>query len=272
MMNKCGKQSSCTSALYSCTMQQNNVTFRIKLAGVPAEIRCRQEETRTFLHDWLTEEEPEFICEVTDDRIDMVRSNLKAEDRKHGAVREYSLRYLENNAVHAILAEKLVDYGVLLTHGSAICVDGRAYIFTAKSGTGKSTHAGLWRELFKERAFMINDDKPLLKVGDTGVMVYGTPWNGKHGLGRNACAPLEAIAYLNRAQNNRAERMSAAEAYPVLVQQSYSSKDAGTLRKILDMEKRIIQTVPFYRLWCNMEPEAACTAWNAMNSAKNASV
>ena len=267
----CRKPSFCTPASSSLTMPQNSVTFRIKLAGIPAEIRCRQEETRTFLHDWLTEERPEFICEVTDDSIDMVSRNLNAEDRKYGVVREYSLRWLENNAVHAILAEKLVDYGVLLMHGSAICVDERAYIFTAKSGTGKSTHAGFWRELFKERAFMINDDKPLLKAGDNGIMVYGTPWNGKHGLGRNACAPLEAIAYLKRAQENRAERMSAAEAYPVLVQQSYSSRDTETMRKILDIQKRIIQSVPFYRLWCNMEPEAAYTAWSAMNSAKNAS-
>ena len=253
-------------------MSENSITFRVKLAGVPAEIRCRREETRAFLHDWLTEEEPEFIGEVTDDMMVMVRSELEAEGRKHGAVQEYSPRYLENNAVHALLAEKLVDYGVLLMHGSAVCVDGKAYIFTAKSGTGKSTHARLWREAFKERAYMINDDKPLLKVGDDGIMVYGTPWNGKHGLGRNACAPLQSIAYLNRAEDNHAERMSAAEAYPVLVQQVYSSKDPDTLRKILEAEKRIIQSVPFYRLWCNMEQEAAYTAWNTMSSTEKASV
>jgi serine kinase of HPr protein (carbohydrate metabolism regulator) len=55
-------------------------------------------------------------------------------------------------------------YDTFLFHGSAIAVDGVGYLFTAKSGTGKSTHARLWRELLGARAVMVNDDKPLLRV------------------------------------------------------------------------------------------------------------
>ena len=67
-------------------------------------------------------------------------------------------------------------------------------MFTAPSGTGKSTHARLWREAFGERVVMINDDKPLLLVRPEGVTVYGTPFRGKHGLGGDRSAPLRAIA------------------------------------------------------------------------------
>lgn len=246
-------------------MEKNNVVFRVKLAGIPAEIRCRQEESSAFLCDYLTDEEPAFTCEITDDLLNRIHQEMIAEDRKNGEVREYSPRLLENNAIHAALAQKLVNYDVLLMHGSAVCVDGQAYLFTAASGTGKSTHARLWREVFGERAFMINDDKPLLRIEGDQVMVYGTPWNGKHHLGRNVCAPLQAIAYLNRADENRTERMSSAEAYPVLVRQAYSSTVPAVMRRILDMEKYMVQTVPFYRLWCNMEQEAVCAAWHAMS-------
>ena len=113
--------------------------------------------------------------------------------------------------LHALLAEKLVAYGALLMHGSALCMDGNAYIFTAKSGTGKSTHARLWREAFGDRVWMINDDKPMIRVDE--MRVYGTPWDGKHHLSRNASAPLKAIVKLERAEENRVAPLAKADAF-----------------------------------------------------------
>ena len=80
-------------------------------------------------------------------------------------------------------------------------MDGEAYIFTAVSGTGKSTHAMLWREVFGERVRMINDDKPLIRITPEGkAVVYGTPWDGKHHLSKNSAFPLKAICWLTRAK------------------------------------------------------------------------
>lgn len=76
---------------------------------------------------------------------------------------EYSLSYLETLAVYRKIVTRLVFSDILLIHGSAIAVDGKAYLFTAPSGTGKSTHTRMWREYFKDRAVMVNDDKPLNK-------------------------------------------------------------------------------------------------------------
>ena len=99
----------------------------------------------------------------------------------------------------------MISYDTILFHGSVIAVDGIGYLFTAKSGTGKSTHTRLWREYFGDRAAMVNDDKPLLKITDSSVIAYGTPYNGKHRLGTNISVPLKAICILTRAADNHIE-------------------------------------------------------------------
>ena len=120
--------------------------FTIEIAGIPVLIRCRYSVNRDFLRDYLSEKEP--VCTIEPSAEDLVRMQSDF-DRMNEAegfpARRRSDEFLENNAIHSLLAEKLVGHGVLLMHGSALCMDGEAYIFTAKSGTGKSTHARLWR-------------------------------------------------------------------------------------------------------------------------------
>ena len=140
----------------------------------------------------------------------------------------------------------------VLFHGSAIAVDGQAYLFTAKSGTGKSTHV------------MINDDKPLLHIGAEGAAVYGTPWNGKHRLGTNGSAPLRAICILERGKTNRIERIDRRTAYPILLQQTYRPASAEALQRTLTLIDRLTERVALFRLFCNMEPEAARVSYEAM--------
>lgn len=173
--------------------------------------------------------------------------------------------FLENNAIHSLLARALIWENVLLMHGSALCMDGLAYIFTAKSGTGKSTHTRLWRETFGDRVWMINDDKPLLKISETGATVYGTPWDGKHHLSRNACAPLKAIVKLERDTFTHIEPMTKMEAFPMLLTQTFASNDSAVMVRMMELEKQLLDTVDFYALGCNMDPGAAKVAWEGMN-------
>ena len=102
---------------------------------------------------------------VTQSDIEYERSKSEREDMLEGnAVRRFSDPYLETLAVYRKIALNLIDHDILLFHGSVIAVDGEAYLFTAKSGTGKSTHTRLWRAYFGDRAVMVNDDKPLLRI------------------------------------------------------------------------------------------------------------
>ena len=243
------------------------MSFCIELAGVPVEIRCRFESNRAFLKDYLTEKEPVLIIEPTADDLARMQDDFDRMDEADGVPRHRRTdEFLENNAIHSLLAEKLAESGVLLMHGSALCMDGEAIIFTAKSGTGKSTHARLWREVFGDRVWMINDDKPMLRIDDTGVTVYGTPWDGKHHLSRNASAKLRAIVNLTRDESNHIEPMSRADAFPVLMKQCFGPKNPVTMARVMELEKRLLRAVDFYTLGCNMLPEAAWVAWEGMNA------
>ncbi len=173
--------------------------------------------------------------------------------------------YLETLAVYRKIAEQLPEYQTLLMHGSAVAVDGNAYLFTAKSGTGKSTHTRLWRELLGDRVVYINDDKPVIRLTDEGAVIYGTPWNGKHRLGANISAHLKTICILERSETNWIHPVSPEEAYPVLLQQIYRPMDVPAVQKTLDLIDGLMRQVCFYRLGCNISLEAARVSYQAMS-------
>lgn len=239
--------------------------FTVKLADIPVRIRAIHPEMRRFLQDYLTEEEAEITIETRQEDIDRERV-MSARTRAAEGLPEIRSRedYLETLAVYRKLAEALVERDVLLFHGSVVAVDGEAYLFTAKSGTGKSTHTRLWRQAFGDRAVMINDDKPLLHVSVDGVCAYGTPWNGKHHLGGNCSAPLKALCILERDKENHVERVSPEDAFPRMLQQCYLPEDGEKVEKILALLERMSQCVNLYRLGCNMEPEAALVSYQGM--------
>ena len=239
----------------------------IELAGIPVEVKCRYPKNEEFLGDYVTDRQPLMSIAVTDEDLEKMQADFDRMDIAEGRQpRKRSDAFLENNAIHAQLAEKLVEHNILLVHGSALCMDGKAYIFMAPSGTGKSTHTRLWREVYGDRVWMINDDKPMLKIEETGTAVCGTPWDGKHHLSRNASAPLEAFVYLTRDTHNHIEPMSSADAFPVLMKQAYGSYSPVTMLKILELQKQLLNTVGFYKLGCNMEPEAAQVAYETLSS------
>ena len=240
-------------------------TFTISLADFCVEINSIFETTRTFCRDYLCEGTPEISVTVSPEDITFEREKSEKEDKLEGIpVRQYSDKYLETLAVYRKICTHLLEREVLLFHGSAIAVDGVAYLFAAKSGTGKSTHTALWRQVFGERAVMINDDKPLLKIMPEGVLVCGTPWNGKHGLGCNKMVPLKAICILERAEQNTITPMDATEALPMLMQQSFRTGTTGGTVLLFDILEKLTERVQLYRLGCNMAPQAAIVAYEGM--------
>lgn len=239
--------------------------FTIKLAGIPVLVRCRQEGNRAFFREYLTQESPRFTLEPGEEDLALTRQQLHRQAALDGTPDgPYSPFFLENCAIHWMLANELAIRNVLLMHGSAIVVDGECYIFTAPSGTGKSTHTRLWRQQFGDRAYMLNDDKPMLAVGEEGVTAYGTPWAGKHRLSRNASAPLIAVVQLERDRVNHLEPISSLQALPVLHSQALRPYTAAAMEQVLRLERQILKTVPFYHLGCNMDPEAALVAYRGI--------
>ena len=240
--------------------------FSIKAAGRVAAVRAIYPSTRDYCRDYLCDAAPDFSIEITSADIAFEREKSEREDRAEGIpVRKFTDAYLETVAVQRKISECLFAYDTLLFHGSVVAVDGAAYLFTAKSGTGKSTHTRLWREVFGDRAVMVNDDKPFLRLTENAPLACGSPWNGKHGLGTNLCVPLKAVCILERGDENRIQKITAKQALPMLVQQSNRPMDRKWMPKYLELLDRLAGGVEFYRLACNMDPRAALVSYRAMS-------
>lgn len=248
--------------------------MKIKLVDKTIEINNLYPYIEQYCKNYISTDcecKSDFIIGISDTDIEYERRKSEAEDKKEGIpIRYFTDEYLETLAVYRKIAEQMLSYDTILFHGSVIAVDGCGYLFTAKSGTGKSTHARLWRETFGDRAVMVNDDKPLLRITKEGVIAYGTPWDGKHRLSSNTSVPLKGICILERSAKNHIVRLDSKEqlrsAYPMMVQQTHKSSNPSSARRTMELIDRLMDDVPIYRLSCNMEPEAAKIAYEGMQN------
>lgn len=164
---------------------------------------------------------------------------------------------------------KLTDFDGMMLHASAIAVDGKAYLFSADSGVGKSTHTKLWQQVFgEEQVVIINDDKPALRLREGVWYVYGTPWSGKHTVNQNVCCPLAGICFLERGRTNTVEPCSKDDAVFRLLKQTYRPKDLRRADKVMLMVGSLLEKIPMWRMKCNMEPEAVQIARDAIEKGR----
>ena len=243
--------------------------FRIEIAGKVAAVSSMFESTRDYCRCYLTEKAPDLSIAVTREDLGFEQNWLREEARQEGLrPRVFSEPFLERAAIQRKLAEYLFGHGILMLHGSAVAADGEGYLFTAKCGTGKSTHTRLWREVLGDRAVMVNDDKPFLKITDHGVGICGSPWSGKHGLDTNITVPLKGICILQRGKENRIRRLEPEEALPMLLQQSYQPLDPDKQPELRKLLETLAEKTALWRMECTKDPQAAVTAFAAMSAEK----
>lgn len=159
----------------------------------------------------------------------------------------------------------LLKFDGFMLHSSAVEVDGRAYLFSAPSGTGKSTHTAQWLKLFGEKARIINDDKPAIRFVGGIPYAYGTPWSGKSDLNVNVGVPIQGICVLERSEKNFIEPLDEGTAVFSILNQTIRPRSADYMNSLLTLLDRVISTVPVWRMGCNISAEAAQTAYNAMS-------
>ena len=240
-------------------------TGKYRFAEKVVEINSIYERVQNYCKDYASDETADFSVTVTPEDIVFEKKKSDSEYAYEGLpLPDFTDDILEETAVYRKIAEIMPDHGIFVFHGSVIAVDGQGYLFTAKSGTGKSTHTRLWREYLGDRAVMVNDDKPMLKVTDSGVTAYGTPYNGKHRLGNDIAVPLKAICILTRGEKNNIVRIDKSEAYTMLVQQVYRPQSPLKMAETLELIDKLAEKTELYRLACNMDIEAAEVAYNGM--------
>ncbi len=240
--------------------------FRIEIAGKVFDVRSLFDSTRDYCRKYLTEKEPDCSLEIAPADLDFEQQDAYEEALREGfRPRKFTDPFLDRAAIQRKAAEFLFDHNTLLFHGSALAVDGQGYLFTAKSGTGKSTHTRYWREVFGSRAVMVNDDKPFLRIMENEVLLCGAPWSGKHGLDENISVPLKGICILQRGSENAICPIPAAEALPRLLHETIAPLAPGKEERFQELVTLLAETVPLWRMDCTKDPQAAKIAWEAMS-------
>ena len=240
--------------------------FTIEIAGVRAAVSSLFDSTRDYCRNYLSEGAAEVSVTVTREDLEFEQAELLAEALREGMKpRVFTDPFLDRAAIQRKVAEALFDRGILLFHGSTVAVDGFAYAFTADCGTGKSTHTRLWRQVFGQRAQMVNDDKPFLKIENGAVLACGAPWSGKHGLDTNVKLPLKGICILRRGSENRIAPITPEEALEMLTKQTVAPMEEEKLPRFRELVVTLANSVSLWQMDCTKDPEAALLAHRHMS-------
>lgn len=230
--------------------------FRIKIAELVIRIDNKYEYVSRFCEQYKVDADREdFAVFATEEEI------LK--EQAEGEIR-FSLPYCESLCLYRAICLKLIAYDAFLMHSAALEMDGEAYVFAAKSGTGKTTHLKLWMQEFGSRVQVVNGDKPVYRFQDGTLYVYGTPWCGKEELGNDIRSPVKAICFLEQGQENSIRRMTEEEVIGRIFHQLLMPREEGAVTHFLDMIDELMLKVNCYLLRCNTESEAARVAYQGI--------
>ena len=206
------------------------------IAGVTWDIDPKTEFAKELLRDYLT---PEAAAQV----------HITPDDHER---EEFGILY-------RVALELLRHYEGMYIHGGALEYKGQVYLFTAPSGTGKSTHLRLWKQRLGDGAVILNGDKPFLRWIDGTCRVFGSPWRGKEHWGENSSGQLGGIFILRRGDTNRVERLSELEVLDTLLSATLYPEEAATTEKLVELIGRLMESVPIRALYCTPEPQAVET-------------
>ena len=238
--------------------------FVVELAGVPLAVSALYESTKEFCEGWLTDKPAIEQVSLTQDDLEAERHYSAEQNLREGlSVRSYNDAYLETLALYRRVASTLLPYDVVVFHGAVLALDGRAYVFTAPSGTGKTTHARYWLSQVPG-CYVLNGDKPLLRIGERDVVAYGTPWMGKENMGTNSSLPLAGLCVLRRDDHDHIERLDMRDALATLIAQTYRPKDPVGLVRVVELAGRLGTVVPLWQMGCTLNENSALVSWHAM--------
>lgn len=146
--------------------------------------------------------------------------------------------------------------GNMLLHSAAVSYKGHAILFSAPSGTGKSTHTSLWKQYYPDDVVLFNDDTPII-VNDNGkLFACGTPWSGKTEINENMVAPLKAIVFLKQGSENSIRKPATVESVIRFLNETKKTVFSDLMDNHLDFINKIIETTDIYELTCNISKEA----------------
>ena len=233
--------------------------FKIKIADTVFEIHNLYPLLEALCKNYIYKgENTDFKIISTQEDIEKERLTLTEDHPDDNG-------YIENICVYRQIALKLLEVDAFVMHAATIGVGDKAYAFTAKSGTGKSTHIALWRRLLGDKVYAINGDKPIIKIVNDKVYAYGSPWCGKELWNSNVKAELNGICFLERGETNSIAKLDISDAATMIMKQILIPKDSFGVVKTFDLVDKMLRTTKTWRLKCNISIEAAELSYKAMH-------
>ena len=231
--------------------------FVIEIANIKARMICDFPYTKKLCEDFLVDSADfDIIARVSAEEID-------AEVAQY-TDNSFSRGYCEGICLYRSIAEQMPSLGGFVFHGAAVEICGKGVIFTAPSGTGKTTHVSLLMKNYPNEVKIINGDKPIVRNVDDKWSIFSTPWAGKEGWKRNVSAPLYAIVLVERSGDNFIEEISPETCFEKILGQIYLPHNGPARLETFELLDQMSKTVKFYRLGCNMENGAAQTSFNML--------
>ncbi len=171
------------------------------------------------------------------------------------AIVEFNLGEYILTSIGLVFIKLILKHNGFVIHGSSISYNNNGIIFSAKSGTGKSTQVKLWMENL-ENVILVNDDTPAVTFDDDCVYLNGTPFAGTSGLNTNVKVPLKALVFIERATEPYIEKLSFKDAIPRFMDEVKKSLVSDNISLCVDYAAKLMEKVPIYLLHCNMSKES----------------
>ena len=227
--------------------------MRYLIADLVTEYTPRSEEFKAFLEPFSYDGD-----RAADITLGYTREDAESLLKK--MVKETTFSQAESFGVSGIFNRSIIRHRAMLVHSSALICGGKAYLFSADSGVGKSTHTRIWLEAFGDEVHIMNDDKPVIRICDDRILACGTPFDGGSGIALNETYPLCAIIFVERGEENSVRVPSDKEVIQKLYFQTARMVGPKTAQEMLINFDLLIGKAKFYILTCNMDISAAHTA------------
>ena len=231
-----------------------------EIAGLRVEMKNRCRYTDEFCREYLSIDQDSSA----DIEVKVTNDEFYAEKALSP---NFPDGYIENICLYRAICRQLPVRNRMLLHAAILEYRGNAYAFLGRSGTGKSTHTGLWLKHL-EGAKILNGDKQILSADEESFIAYGTPWMGKERLGEKGQAPLKGLCFLEQSKTNAITKLTPTEAASRIFVQILLPEEEENAAKTLELTDKLVSKVPSYLLKCDISEEAVQIAFEALTGEK----
>ena len=228
--------------------------MKLKITNLIFEIDVKGKMLAGRIGDYIYtgDDEPDIVCRIPE-------QYYKDKNAEHENLTFDECEYLYSGS---FFYEMLSKYNGMMLHSSCVQYKGKAYLFSAPSGTGKSTHTHLWLK-YLDGCRIINDDKPAIRIIDGVAYAFGTPWSGKTDENINEGVPIGGICFLSRGEN-KIKRIPGIAALKPFMDQTVRPRNKELMNNMLETLNIILSKVPIYQMTCDMSEAAVKTAVEMM--------